>query len=195
MKGLGLLHVSLEGNEEGIAEPEIEFTSYGRLPSFDVLDNYEYEDHVQVELAMDVPGLRMRIRSVDSEKFLLCVKKKLKGSDHNEEGEIEISKDMFDMLMSGAEKAVYKRRYFIPHDRTGLTHEIDVFTRADGALSAWVKVDLEIPQGGIGQHKPANVPFHLDDLIDKAPKDYTAADRKLIDRLWDEEWSVPIGEK
>lgn len=192
MRHFGLLHLGLEANGDGKAENEIEYTSYGRIESFSVLDRYEYEDHVQAEFPVDADGLRMRIRSVNEEDFLLCVKKARKEGKGSIEAEIEITQDMFNLLLSGVKTAVYKRRYFIPHDKSGLMYEIDVFTKQDGQRSSWVKVDLEVPNDDDVQIP--HVPFALNDLIDLPPEDFSDEQQEHIHYLWDTEWSVKISE-
>lgn len=190
MKHMNLL-AALESNEDGNASPEIEYTVYGRLSRADVLQQAESsEKQVQANIDLeDSRGVKLRVRQVGENKYLMCAKKKSKGDDELSQTEVEqeITRDMFGLLISSAESVFYKTRYFFPVPDSTLVWEVDVFTTTNGDPHPWVKLDLEVPSASTPRPP---LPFDLEEVIDSAPSEFTPQQKETLDALWKEEWPV-----
>lgn len=83
----------------------------------------------------------IRVRSINSEHFVLCVKAKSKGSYlAREEFETEITKEQYDFLLSKREgNIIEKTRYTIKHE--GFNYEIDIF-HGDLAPLAYLEIEF-----------------------------------------------------
>lgn len=197
MQFFNLLNTALESNENGNAQPEIEYTVYGKLVNGEDLNKASHSEK-QIQANIDLEngnGVKLRIRQVGDDKWLLCAKKK-NANDHDleqTEVEMEITRDMFDILLSSVDKVFYKTRYFFPVDNhPELTWEVDVFTTPDGQKHPWIKLDLEVPDKHTARPP---YPFDIEEAIDSPPSEFTEGQKKALDALWKQEWVTDISGK
>lgn len=175
----------------GIPQQEVEFTFYARLKDVSQLDRLavDKEKHEQWKIDIDTPdnvdgGARLRL--VDDRRYTMTTKIKRSGSQGMEEVNADIPEALWKHLRELADTGYFKTRYTFPIPGTQLKWEVDVFYTNNGALSEWVKVDLEV--ANLDQPIP-ETPFDVEEFICANDEQLPVEDEKLIDRLWSEEWS------
>ena len=180
--------VSMESLIEGIAEREIEYCLYVRLDDIEELKRkaFKSEKHEQwsIPTGKENCNTKERIRLIDGIRPTQAVKTKEDGKVGVEEVEDDITMDMFIAKRRMATDGYFKTRYFIPTTIRGLIWEVDVFYTNGGALSPWVKVDLEVKS----MNDPIPMfPFaHSRVIYDEDELSHT--DRAQVKKLWEEEW-------
>lgn len=162
-------------------QDELEHMFIGRLEDLSVLEGVESEHQVQWDLKLNEDPrqkVTMRVRCIDDEKYILCIKKKNRGDACREEIEVDSDKNIFDIIKSIATSGMRKRRYFFPVQDADLVWELDVFEDAGGNPTGWVKLDLEIPS--IDTPIP-DFPVKLTDIVH--PGDQEAIDRTMDEKI------------
>lgn len=161
-------HVAQEAEvTDGTRQHEIEYVFYGLLSNPAILDAAtEVEDQEQWEIKIpktdgNATSGRQRIRKImkvtgssiaTTPTYELTTKIKLEQVDPsgqnspNVETEIslEASPALFEVYERLAECGMHKRRYTVPIPNTNLHWQIDRFYQADGTLSQWCKIDIEV---------------------------------------------------
>lgn len=179
--------------ESAQTEVEFEKTWYGRLMDRTQLDGAsKVEQQVQWNVRVNTPetmcyGGSVRVRAIDGERFVLCIKNYEKGKQGCLEHEFEVSRDAFEQIRRIAEKGMIKTRYTFPIEGTEYAWEIDVFADADGNPYEWVKVDLEIDDPGF---VIPPMPVALEGCFMDTPTSRTPEQEKLIDALMSKYFTV-----
>lgn len=200
---------------------ENEVTVYAKIMNPEALNQAtRKEDHVQVEAKLS-NGARTRVRKVTSNgKVDYISTLKTPGSksatlSSNFEAEASVTEEYFNLFSTISERTLVKTRYsfvyqqfaftlFIDGDKQIITipeivYEVDVFTRDDGEVSQWCKIDVELD--AIAQHIKAahpdyrefdfvlkinHLPFHPTEAI--LSKDKDPAKMKIMSDLWENEF-------
>ena len=186
-KQLLLQHgVSLEEIDGRVAQ-EIEFTLYAHLTDLSQLERAICkEKHEQWQIPLDgKPDVRARLRLIDDRRHTMTTKLRRAGVTGWEEVDADIPKDLWQHLRAACIVGHIKTRYTFTVPDSDLKWEIDVFMGAGGDTSAWVKIDLEVPN----LHVDIPVlPVDVDEIIVADSPKLTELQRAKIDRLWDGEW-------
>ncbi len=83
----------------------------------------------------------VRLRGVNDEKFILCVKSRPQpGSLSRDEFELELSREQYDHLLTKTEGDIIRKRRYCIKDDTGHTMEFDIF---EGALEGLAYMEIE----------------------------------------------------
>jgi hypothetical protein len=193
-----------EEEADGTRQFEIEYVYYGKIIDPAILDRATLvEDQEQWEIKIpktdkNATSGRQRIRKVHTvtnstvsptPKYELTTKIQLEQADPsgqnrpNVETEItvEASPALFEVYERMAECGMHKRRYTVPIPNSDLSWQIDRFYQADGTLSAWCKIDIEVKRRD--QAIPQEVPG-LDHLITNQKGFQTDEERAQIQELY-----------
>lgn len=190
------LAVSLESDENGQREQELEYTFYGKLANPDELNNAYAARRIE---QWDVPLLseegKLRIRMVSEgaqafdkrpRRYLMCTKIDRQGRDGEEEVEAEITQHQFEHMRELGDNGRTKTRYYFQvEDQAHLVWEIDVFKTQQGEDSLWVKVDLEVEEP-LTEIPPWPVTFT--EIITNQKDEQDDDEKATISQLWDDEW-------
>lgn len=180
--------VSLEDMKvDNKVKKELEFTIYAKVKNLADLDGAPKEIHEQWSVPLPDSGgkLKMRIRAVDNNRFILTTKKRRSGIDGSDEVETIIGKDMFNHLKDAGGEGYLKTRFFFPVPNSELTWEIDRFMKNGGAPSEWVKIDLEVDD--LHMDLPP-LPIDVEMAIIAGDPQLTAEEEEIIRGLWSNEW-------
>ena len=153
---------ALESNTTGKAVDELEYVYYGKLTDLDQLKQMAVGVEHQKQFSIIKANGTIRIRAVDDKEFELTTKVWTPGVNGKKEATKPTSRDQFDHFEAIADSGMEKTRYDViipntegewqpsednpnPKYNGSLFWEYDVFTKKDGSISPWVKVDLEVP--------------------------------------------------
>jgi hypothetical protein len=163
MNLFNLLNVSTEDIKQSKAN-ETEVVVYAKIGEFEGLKLADSkEDHIQLEGKFG-NGVNCRVRKVTREegvKFFFTYKlnHKTVGSaiDSIQEYTVEVDESFFEGFRFVATRELKKTRYNFKSSKVTLTtdqsktidhsnvnYEVDVYTKADGELSDWCKIDVEV---------------------------------------------------
>lgn len=159
---------------------ELEHMFIGRLEDPSVLEGVKSEHQEQWDCMINEVSdqkVTLRVRCIDGERYVLCIKRKRRDDARREEVEVSTEKEVFDIVKSIAYSGMRKRRYFFPVPDSELLWELDVFEDAEGKPIGWVKLDLEVTSSN--EPIPA-FPVKLRDIINPG-------DRDAIDNVMDDE--------
>ena len=146
------LTVGVEEMVEGKVVTETEIILYGRLTDTEQLKtaaSCEQQEQWSILLKGDENGkgkgsVRARMVKVDGEEAKYIQTIKVKRDQHSSlEVEMEITKDVFEMIKFLSEAGMVKDRYRFPIEGSDKVWEVDVFKKDDGSYQEWVKIDLE----------------------------------------------------
>lgn len=160
-EGVISTRVALEA--QGIKdEEEQEVTIYAKIGNMEGLSQASaMESHEQAEIKTPVGRIRIRKTMINGRQptFELTTKKPIAlGAIRRErERTKKINEDVYSMFMDVAPSFMTKTRYIFKTERLrikrgnmdaviespDLAFEVDVFTKADGSISPWCKIDLE----------------------------------------------------
>lgn len=125
------------------------------------------EDHVQLETTFE-NGTRCRVRKVikdGKDEFFFTFKVPTKvdngtGIDANNEFTVEVGEDFFNGFQAVASRKLVKTRYNFSSENVTLKvnsgseekaivipnidYEVDIYTKTDGSVSEWCKIDVEV---------------------------------------------------
>jgi hypothetical protein len=149
-------------------ELETEIVIYSKVGEPARLDECKSkEDHVQLETTFE-NGTRCRVRKVikdNKSEFFFTFKVPTKtengsGIDANTEFTVEVDESFFNGFMSVASRKLVKTRYNFTSENVTLQvkaagedksivipnieYEVDIYTKADGTVSQWCKIDVEV---------------------------------------------------
>ena len=186
-----LLALETSGTEsfaDGQKRQELEYTLYGKLEDFSVLDlAAKKEDQEQWHIPIESDSVGMRLRKINGSKCIQTVKVRRDGVKGKEEVESEITEDMYSVLKEAATSGFKKQRYFFPVPNSDLTWEVDVFEDLSGAKHSWVKLDMEVTS----EETPLPpLPFEMNEKIVAQGDRKTEEEKKFLDRLWNIEWNI-----
>lgn len=184
----------LEATADGQKHIELEYTFYGKLDDFSVLDSEivtSKEEQDQYFIPIDNDTIGARIRRINKTQHVLTVKARREGVKGKEEVEQEISEDMFNLLRESSDKGYRKIRYVIPAPNTELKWEVDVFLDANEQRHPWVKLDLEVTSE---DQQPPQLPFKLTEKIVAQGSRKTEAENLFIEKLWGKDWNIKTDE-
>ena len=218
--------ISLEDESSLKKEVEQEVVLYCKMSNPQGLSQaYDSEWHEQAEIKTDAG--RIRIRKTTSKdgavSYELTTKHQVNHGGVIEMQEITsaITPEIYNQFFSVSEKYMSKQRYKFRVEKIILTkgdneqvveardmnYEVDVFQKADGSTSPWVKIDVEV-QNLIPQLKEANLDpgqFKLNVRIGKLPfgptdvvfdnRDGDPDRAALVRQLYDSEFLISRVEK
>lgn len=146
------LTVGVEEMVEGKVVTETEIILYGRLTDTEQLKqaaSCEQQEQWSILLKGDENGkgkgsVRGRMVKTDGAEAKYIQTIKVKRDQHSSlEVEMEITKDVFEMIKFLSEAGMVKDRYRFPIEGSDKVWEVDVFKKDDGSYQEWVKIDLE----------------------------------------------------
>lgn len=180
---------ALEDLENGVAAKEKEYVWYGRLTDRSVLEK-AISTEVQSQASLKINDCTLRVRKIignGSMRFVMTGKRWI-GRGECSECSHASSQDMYDIFCAMAGQTMDKIRFKFqgPGDTV---FELDMFTNPDGSFKEWCKVDWEVPMAVT--EFPA-LPFVLEDVIFGGNDDYTAEQRKSVDKLLNKEFINPV---
>lgn len=200
MRSMGTSLPSLEAMTETLTS-EIEYEFYGKLNDFDDLvakaKSTEYQE--QYQLKKDRGSIRVRMSKVgDDTIYMLNSKMWEPGKLGDEEVEHEVSAGLFKHFKHIADSGMIKTRYVIPTGSqrlsdgtvTKLNWEIDVFQKANGERSEWVKIDLEVQE--VLETLP-DLPVELSNVVRNQKGSRTDKENRLLTNLFKSEFLVGPG--
>lgn len=189
--------ISLESAEaDGTTAVEREYEIYGTvedLPGM-IAKAERSEKQEQWGMPCSVGGdsgvsgnIRVRKTTVDkTSSYTQTIKVKMK--DGNNENEMEISADTFNIFASLVPNGLIKTRYFFSIEGTELTLEVDVFEDTDGKQHDQVKIDLEVAEGETVDS--VQLPFKLNDVRVIAPGIKSMEDLEFVRKLFRDVYEV-----
>lgn len=197
----------LEGAVDGIAKDEIEYVFYGRLVDPKELSGaVENEKQEQWEIRIEkndgnATAGAMRVRKTNDDQYTFTSKVYVPGKFGKKEVELESTVDQFNQFKAMSPRGMDKTRYiFIAVGTEGtwpgedakyggaLFWEVDVFTKDDGTLEEWVKIDLEVPNVNV---KAPAFPIQLQDLITNQYGHRTPEEERIVSELYDKKFTLP----
>lgn len=182
--------VSIEGQVDGKARKELEYTFYGKVADLSQLGRAIHKEvHEQWSLKLDTDKeARVRIRAINNMRWIMTTKYKYEGVLGWEEVECDISKDMFEHLKKVSERGYFKTRYNFRVEGSDLLWELDVFKDINGQDHPWVKLDLEVSEEIKGKFPKLPVDFVKGEFIAHQNKEQTEQESGFIKNLWKKEW-------
>ncbi len=103
----------------------------------------------------------VRLRSVNDEKFILCVKTRpLPGSLSRDEFEVELTKDQYAHLLTKIEGSVIRKRRYCLKNEENHTLEFDIF---EGSLEGLAYMEIEFSSEDEALSYP-NPPWAIKDV-------------------------------
>ena len=182
--------------ESAAVTKEREFEIYGKIVDIDQLLKCDsFEKHSQWGCPIKTDDGRegvIRVRAIDDSLYLQTIKVK-GGTDGDDECEFEITRDAFNAIRGLTDSGLIKTRY--KFQMTGdLCYEFDIFTKADGTVSEWVKVDIEIPGDGTIDEwleRLPDLPVELTETIVMAPGRKSPANSEFVKNLFTNEFTIP----
>lgn len=219
---LNLWTQALEASDVKVEQKlETEIVIYSKVSQPARLDECQSkEDHVQLETTF-ANGIRCRVRKITKEgksEFLFTFKvptKQTNGTEFeaNVEHTVSVDEAFFNGFMSVATRKLVKTRYNFASTNVSLTlkvgeedktivipnieYEVDIYTKEDGSVSEWCKIDVEIDNivnyiqanhKEVGEMnlniKVSQLPFAPTDSI--LSFNTTDANRIKIDDIWKE---------
>ena len=189
-------HIDLSGLRRSVSNEdvlnhtvnEVELTIYAEVCNIDQVEACatERKRMEQWDIPTDTDKGRMRIRKIDDMQMLLTSKTFRPGVIGALEHSSVITKGQFENIRRMSENGHYKTRLVIPFTQHPHIWEVDLYYRAGGALSNWVKIDLE--EFDIHREIPEELPFDCKRIILSDDPNISEADKRQIAQLWDEEW-------
>ena len=204
-------------------EDENEITIYAKIGNMEGLNQASFiEKQEQAEIKTDIGKARVRkiIQNGRVPVFELTTKRpiSLNAVKRNRERTKKINEELYDMFIDVCPVFQSKTRYVFKSEKitikrenleavittTDLKFEVDVFTKADGSISEWCKIDLEIDainkilkENNIGVKDVkliaciSSLPFEPNNIVIDDGKDEDADKKELISALWKYEFLIP----
>lgn len=161
MPGVVSLKVAME--QEGItAQTEQEITIYAKIGNNEGLQQASFiEQQEQAEIKTDLGKIRVRktIKNGRLATYTMTTKKRIESGSiiTNREREKTINNVIYEMFMDLCPQFLSKTRYTFKTEQltikrgnleatiktSDLAFEVDVFTKKDGSISEWCKIDVE----------------------------------------------------
>lgn len=173
---------------------ELERTYYGKLvDASDLLKAASSVEQEQWSVSSKLPegckyGGAIRVRSINDETFVMCIKNYEHGKRGVLEHEFEINREGFEAVRRISPSGMRKTRYCFPIEGTEYCWEVDVFKDADGNLAPWVKVDLEV--NDLNFQVP-EFPVRLENAFEDAPHKRSPEMQKVVENLYSKYMSIP----
>ncbi len=170
---------------------ELEYVFFGKIVDFSQLEQADSkEEQHQWEVRAPRSDERkyfgnFRVRKIDDEKYVLCMKVLQDGSDAKDEIELPADKDLFEATAKIATSGMRKTRYNFPVPDSDLVWEVDVYYDAEGKQREWCKIDLEVKKP---LEKLPEFPIELTELFTKQPNQRTDDERAFVQKLMDEQF-------
>lgn len=182
--------VSLESLvADGSTELEREYEIYGTVEDPAVLlkaERTEYQE--QWGLPTHTGSIRVR-ETRQGDKTVYTQTIKIKTAEGNEENEMEVSEETFNIFKRLVPNGLLKNRYFFPIPDSKLVLEVDVFQDLEGNVCPDVKIDLEVPAGvDISQ---VVIPFKLNNPRIIKPGKKSAEDLEFVRTLFSTKYEQP----
>ena len=198
--------VGLESAVDGVVRDEIEYVFYGRLTNPEELKNAdEVERQEQWEIRVEkVDGNAsaggLRVRKVNDDEYTFTSKTFTPGKFGKKEVELVSTADQFEQFKLMSPRGMRKTRYvFIVPGTEGtwkgedvkyggsLFWEVDVFSKNDGSLEEWVKIDFEVPNASV---KAPAFPIQLTDVITNQYGQRTPDEEKFVSGLYESKFTL-----
>lgn len=183
-----LLKPSLEGEATGNTERELEYVFYGRIGNMAALEQAASKE-VQDQWSIHGVDGQIRVRATDGTKFEMAIKTWQKGVQGKNETELEITQDMFEQFKGMAPQGMPKTRFVFPIEGTDYKWEVDVPMRADGTLSNYCKIDLEV-KAELSELPAFPEALQLSEMILNQFGQRTEEEQATIDRIMKEHFVV-----
>lgn len=183
---------------DGSTVIEREYEIYGRVDDLSVLKEKAERTEYQEQWGMPCNAgsdagingnirVRMTREGDDGEqKYTMTIK--VKGKDSNEENEMDITEDTFNIFSRLVPNGLIKTRYVFPVRDTEFELEVDVFHDADGNECNIVKIDLEVPEGT--DVNAITMPFKLEEPRLIKPGQKSQEDLDYVRKLFSEQYEV-----
>ena len=190
-KNLQLMrNLGIELFADGQKRQELEYTFYGKLDDFSILESdivSGKEEQEQYHIPLDHDNIGMRLRRINITNYVMTVKAKREGVKGKEEVEQDISEDTYNLLRETATAGYRKTRYIIPVEGTDLKWEVDVFTDMVEQRHPWVKLDLEVSSP---DEQLPDLPFPMSEKIVAQGDRKTEEEQAFLDGLWVKDWNI-----
>lgn len=214
------LNLSMESDNESVKAIETEVVIYATIGNPEGLNEAaSKEEHVQLEAKFTKEGGRSRVRKVikdDDTDYIYTIKFKQKEESDQAsasvEHNVEVDADFFEAFKAVSERALKKTRYTFNSESVTLKlqngeeeqdieipnvqYEVDVYTKADGSISDWCKIDIEVDNiiNYIAKHhkdlegwklkvKVSHLPFNPSECI-LGSEANTEDNEKKVDDIW-----------
>ena len=225
MKVSDIMRLCME-NQTGHSKPnvETEVAIYAKMTHSVGLEEADHVEHHEQLEGPSVDGGRFRCRktTIDNDvKYTLTMKVKSKeegiaGVRGDHEYDLDIDEGFYEAFKALSTKRLDKTRYVFHGDGTSLKdgdpnnvvlpsvkYEVDVFKRADGEDSQWVKIDIELDSI---IERLTEMGKSLDDMtlslkVSHLPfkpvggfiaKQATPEQKQVLDAIWDTEFNLPV---
>lgn len=221
MEGVVSARVALEA--AGIKDQiEEEVVIYAKIGNMEGLQQASYiEQHEQAEIKTPIGKVRVRktSRNGRSPVFEMTTKKTISvgAITRDRERTKSINEDIYNMFIEVCPVFMSKTRYVFKAEQlrikrgdmdatiktSDLKFEVDVFTKADGSISEWCKIDLEIDKIKEIMEKNnvqvkdiklvasiSKLPFEPDNVVIDSKNDKDPDKRALITELYQHEFLI-----
>lgn len=198
--------ISLEQAVDGVARDEIEYVFYGRMVNPEELKNAdEVERQEQWEIRVEkvdgnASGGGLRVRKTNDNEYTFTSKTYTPGKFGKKEVELVSTVDQFEQFKMMAPRGMSKTRYIFVIPGTegtwkgdevkyggSLFWEVDVFSKNDGSLESWVKIDLEVPSVSV---QPPAFPIQLEETITNQYGKRTPEEEKFVSELYETKFTL-----
>lgn len=180
-----MFEIAMEAHLDGVPHIEREITAYVKLKDlYDVTSIADsQETHEQWQIPMASKKANARIRLTDGVEYSHTIKEKTHIPYESIESEQKITQAFFEVMRRSVAKNGYlKTRYNIKIEESDRKWEVDVFKKANGEPSLWVKLDYEF---GENETQLPEIPFDYEEII---IPDVEEGREEEVTRLWEEEW-------
>lgn len=180
-----MFEIAMEAHLDGVPHIEREITAYVKLKDlYDVTSIADsQETHEQWQIPMASKNANARIRLTDGVEYSHTIKEKTHIPYESIESEQKITQAFFEVMRRSVAKNGYlKTRYNIKIEESDRKWEVDVFKKANGEPSLWVKLDYEF---GENETQLPEIPFDYEEII---IPDAEEGREEEVTRLWEEEW-------
>ena len=192
-----LVSVTMEGNEDGNKEREIETCFICKIKNFAGITSkatrIEKQEQYEIRTISEgenngVKGV-IRVRAItdqeDNTRYVMTTKVYFHDKKGCEEVELEVSKDMFEQIKAMAPIGHNKTRLFFPVEGSDLTWELDLYSNGaiknPGEFEPWCRLELELPTSTTAL---PDFPIEFEEVIDTSKGKMSEEQKKLVDQLY-----------
>lgn len=205
-----------------VDKKEEEITIYAKIGNMDGLSQASsMEQHEQAEIKTDIGRIRIRktTRNGRVPVYDLTTKKPITSGAtvNNRERSKSISEDVYNVFMDVCPTFMAKTRYTFKSEQLRIKRgdmestiktsefnfEVDVFTKADGTISNWCKIDIEVDkiaeimkENGISVEQIkliaviSRLPFEPNNIVIDDGKDEDPDKQELLKELFTSEFLI-----
>lgn len=220
---MGLLNLSMEDNNQSTTAQETEVVLYAKITNPDGLAAAVHvEHHEQAQIKTAKGSVRIRKIVVEGKEPVFEMTSKIKQKSGSVKSNIEstkrINEDVYNLFMVACENFMSKTRYVFNVETIrgkkgdlefeikakGMNFEVDVFRNAQGKISNWCKIDLEVDKlKDILKENDINVsdikltarigqlPFKPNNIVIDDGNDEDPNKKELITMLFSKEFLIP----